>query len=56
LTDQRRSGSPEDAQLRFDRIDRLLKEVRELHRKNRAILDDWRAKGILPPEEPRRRV
>jgi hypothetical protein len=56
LTDERSSGSTEDAQVRFDRIDRLLKEVRELQRKNRAILDEWRAKGILPPEEPRRRV
>jgi hypothetical protein len=38
------------------RIERRLAEVRELMRKSRAILEEWRAKGILPPEEPRRRI
>lgn len=38
------------------RIDRRLEEVRELIGRSRAIIDDWRARGILPPEEPRRRV
>jgi aminoglycoside phosphotransferase family enzyme len=40
---------------RKERIDRLLEEARELLRKNEAIFDRWRAEGILPPEEPRRR-
>jgi hypothetical protein len=41
---------------RKERIDRLLEEARDLQRKNRVIFDRWRAEGILPPEEPRRRV
>ena len=38
------------------RIDRLREEFRELTRRNQLIFDRWRAEGILPPEEPRRRV
>ena len=55
MTGERRSENPEDVQVLFDRIDRCLKEVRELQQRNRVILNEWRAKGILPPEEPRRR-
>jgi len=49
------SEKTEDVQVLFARVDRCLKEVRELQRRNRVILDGWRARGILPPEEPRRR-
>jgi hypothetical protein len=38
-----------------ERIDRRLKEVRELLRQNEVVFDRWRAEGILPSEEPRRR-
>jgi len=41
---------------RKERIDRLLEEARELQRRNAMVFDRWRAEGILPPEEPRRRV
>jgi hypothetical protein len=41
---------------REERIGRRLEEVRGLLRENQVIFDRWRAEGILPPEEPRRRV
>jgi hypothetical protein len=44
-----------DRRAREERIDRGFEELRELFRKNRATFDRWRAEGILPPEEPRRR-
>jgi hypothetical protein len=44
-----------DRRDREERIDRRLKEVRELLRENEVIFDRWQAEGILPPEEPHRR-
>ena len=41
---------------REERISRRLDEVRGLLRENQVVFDRWRAEGILPPEEPRRRV
>jgi hypothetical protein len=43
-------------QARRERIDRLWKEFDMLLRENEAIFDKWRAEGLLPPEEPPRRV
>ncbi len=40
---------------REERIRRLDEEFLELLRQNEVIFDKWRAEGILPPEEPRRR-
>jgi len=40
---------------REERIRRLDEEFNDLMRQNRVIFDKWRAEGILPPEEPRRR-
>jgi hypothetical protein len=45
-----------DREAREERIDRLMAEFDALQRKNQVIIDEWRAKGILPPEEPRRRI
>jgi hypothetical protein len=39
-----------------ERIDRLWEEFDALLRENEAIFDRWRAEGLLPPEEPPRRV
>jgi hypothetical protein len=59
VTIQRRSDMPKVAtrerQAREERIRRRLEEVRGLLRENQVIFDRWRAEGILPPEEPRRR-
>jgi hypothetical protein len=44
-----------DRKARQEQIDRLWEEFHALQRENRAIFDRWRAEGILPPEEPRRR-
>ena len=41
---------------REERVSRRLEEVRELLRKNEVVFDRWQAEGILPPEEPRRRI
>jgi hypothetical protein len=41
---------------RRERIDRLWEEFRALQRENQVTFDRWRAEGILPPVEPRRRV
>ena len=45
-----------DRRGREERIGRLIEEARALLRQNQAVFDRWRAEGILPPEEPRRRV
>jgi hypothetical protein len=37
-------------------MDRLLEELRAANARKKAIFDRWRAEGILPPKEPRRRV
>jgi hypothetical protein len=44
-----------EKQARRERIDRLWDEFDTLLRENEAIFDRWRAEGLLPPEEPRRR-
>ena len=41
---------------RDEAIDRHLASMREQMAILDEIIDEWRAKGILPPEEPRRRV
>ena len=45
-----------EKQARRERIDRLWKEFDTLLQENEAIFDRWRAEGLLPPEEPRRRI
>jgi hypothetical protein len=45
-----------DRRAREERIRQLDEEFLELMRQNEVIFDKWRAEGILPPEEPRRRV
>jgi hypothetical protein len=52
---ERYQGLNDEVRARHERIDRLLEELRASVRKRRAITDRWRAEGILPPEEPRRR-
>jgi hypothetical protein len=44
-----------DRRARKERIQRLSEEFDDLLRQNEVIFDKWRAEGILPPEEPRRR-
>lgn len=41
---------------RNERIDRRLASLREQMAIMDEILGEWRAEGILPPEEPRGRV
>jgi len=44
-----------DRRAREQRIDRGFEELRRIFRENEAIFARWRAEGLLPPEEPRRR-
>ena len=55
-TSRRRREIKDEERARLERIDRLFEELHESMRKSRAIIDEWRAKGILSTEEPRRRV
>ena len=41
---------------RNERIDRLSDELRESMRKTEAVLNQWRAEGILPPKQPGQRI
>lgn len=41
---------------RDERMDRHLESMREQMAILDEIIGEWRANGILPPEEPRRRV
>jgi hypothetical protein len=52
---ERLPDSAEVVQARHERMDRLLDELREAVERRRAIFAKWRAEGLLPPEEPRRR-
>jgi hypothetical protein len=45
----------EERRMRRQRTDRLLQELRASIDRRKAIVADWRAEGILPREEPRRR-
>ena len=53
-----RSDASRDAERRArdERIDYHLASLREQMAIMDEIIGEWRAKGILPPEEPRRRV
>ncbi len=51
-----RLNTREEIQARHERIDRLMEEWRASVVRNKAIVEKWRAEGILPPEVPRRRV
>ena len=42
-------------QARQERIRRLLGELRASVDRKKAMVEQWRAEGLLPPEEPRRR-
>jgi hypothetical protein len=46
----------EERRARNERIDQHLANAREQMAILDEIIGEWRAKGILPPEEPRRRV
>jgi hypothetical protein len=48
-------ATDEEKRMRRQRTDRLVQELRASRDRRKAIVADWRAKGILPPEEPRRR-
>jgi hypothetical protein len=45
----------EERRMRRQRTDRLVQELRASIDRRKAIVADWRAEGILPSEEPRRR-
>jgi hypothetical protein len=47
--------SDEVVRARHARINRLLEEMRASIERQKMVIDKWRAEGILPPEEPRRR-
>jgi hypothetical protein len=52
------SSASRDAERRArdERIDKHLANVREQIAILDEIIAEWRANGILPPEEPRRRI
>ena len=52
MTDEERKR---ERQRRQERMVRGFEELQEIFRRNRKVFDRWRAEGILPPEEPRRR-
>ena len=45
-----------DRRAREERIDHLLKELREILSEDNGLFDRWRAEGLLPPEDHRDRV
>lgn len=48
--------TPEEVRARWERMDRLAAELRASVERRMAIVEKWQAEGLLPPEEPRRRV
>jgi hypothetical protein len=48
-------ATDEERRMRRQRTDRLVQELRASIDRRKAIVADWRAEGILPPLEPRRR-
>ena len=55
MSRDRRLRIGEEERTRDERFERLSEELRESMRKTRMIFDELRARGILPPKEPRRR-
>ncbi len=55
MSTERRFATAEEVRARHDRMDRLLDELRASISRKKAIIEEWRAEGLLPPEEPRRR-
>jgi hypothetical protein len=54
LNEEKRSHERESEERdRDERIDRLIEELDESIRKTDAILDRWRAQGILRSDQPR---
>lgn len=53
---ERHLATPEEVRARHERMDRLLEELRASIARKKLIVDGWRAEGLLPPEEPRRRI
>jgi hypothetical protein len=53
---ERRLATPDEVRARQERMERLLEELRASVARKKAIVDKWRAEGLLPPEEPRRRI
>jgi hypothetical protein len=51
-----RTLDDDERRARNERIDQHLANAREQMAILDEIIGEWRAKGILPPEEPRRRV
>jgi hypothetical protein len=43
----------EEIRMIDERIDKLLEEARRSQRELSAILDEWRAEGVLPPKKQR---
>jgi hypothetical protein len=56
MSREQRLRIEEEERARDERIERLSEALRESMRRTRAIFDELRERGILPPEEPRRRV
>jgi hypothetical protein len=48
-------ANDEERRMRRQRADRLVQELHASVERRKAIVADWRAEGILPPEQPRRR-
>jgi hypothetical protein len=51
---ERCTANDEERRMRRQRMDRLVQELRASIDRRKVIVADWRAEGILPPEEPRR--
>ena len=45
----------DEMEARQERIYRLLSELRASVDRKKAVVEQWRREGLLPPEEPRRR-
>ena len=48
--------TPEQVRARWERMNRLEAELRASIARRQAIVDKWRREGLLPPEDPRRRI
>jgi hypothetical protein len=56
LSTERRFATDEEVRARRARMRRRLKTWGESIERRQAMVDEWRREGLLPPEEPRRRI
>jgi len=47
--------TPEQVRARWEEMERLEAKLRASLARRKAVIEKWRAEGLLPPEEPRRR-